>query len=238
VKPWIVAAFAMLGLVAFVANRRAALGIDAPFGDGSVALPDDASGIGAEQGQGDGLVGQALAVLDVSNYLPTMNDEDTVDANRNAMLLTIRKAEGTAGQDGYRMLFGGRLFDSFADHPRQPAQFTDRAGRRLWTSAAGAYQFMAVSPIPGGGSTRVDTWDRMQRKLGLPDFSPGSQDLAALQLIEDQGALGDVDAGRFDDAIGKIRSVWASLPGAGYSQPERTLDYLRAAYLAAGGTLA
>lgn len=237
-KAWAYAALVMLGVIAFVANRRAALGIDGPSGDGSVPLPDDASGVGAEQGQGDGLVGQALAALDVANYLPTMNDEDTVNANRAAMLMTIRKAEGTSGPDGYRTMFGGRLFASFADHPRQPAQFTDGQGRRLWTSAAGAYQFMAVSPIPGGGSTHVDTWDRLQRKLGLADFSPESQDAAALQLIEDQGALGDVDAGRFDAAIGKVRSVWASLPGAGYSQPERSMDYLRAAFVAAGGTLA
>lgn len=164
-------------------------------------------------------------------------DPDTAESNVRAFLWMIRTAEGTAGANGYRTMFGGRLFDSYADHPRRAAQFTNSAGQRLWTSAAGAYQFMAVSPIPGG-STRVNTWDRLKDKLGLPDFSPESQDLAAVELIREAGALGDVKAGRFDEAVSKVRGVWASLPGAGYAQPEKSLESLRTAFLGAGGVLA
>lgn len=164
-------------------------------------------------------------------------DEDTAAANVAAFLSMIRTAEGTAGPNGYRTLFGGRLFDSFADHPRIAKQFRTLDGRTLWTTAAGAYQFMAVSPIPGG-QTRSDTWDRIAAKLGLPDFSPASQDAAAVQLIKEAGALGDVRAGRFDSAVSKVRGVWASMPGAGYAQPEKSLDALRVAYLNNGGTLA
>jgi lysozyme len=97
---------------------------------------------------------------------------------------------------------------------------------------------MAISPLPGGGSTRVDTWDRMRAKLGLPDFSPASQDAAAVGLIDDAGALNDVKAGRFETAIAKVRRIWASLPGAGYAQSERSMDMLRAAYQSAGGSFA
>jgi lysozyme len=165
-------------------------------------------------------------------------DEDQAGRNLAAFLMTIRKAEGTAGPNGYRTMFGGRLFDSFADHPRIAHQFTDQAGRRLWTSAAGAYQFMAVSPIPTGGSTKVNTWDTLRARLGLPDFSPASQDAAAIELIREAGALPDVRAGRFADAVSKVRRIWASLPGAGYAQPEKTLESLAAAYLSAGGNIA
>ena len=164
-------------------------------------------------------------------------DPDVAERNAAAFLMMIRTAEGTAGPNGYRTMFGGRLFDSYADHPRQAKQFTNGAGQRLWTSAAGAYQFMAVSPIPGG-STRVNTWDRLQARLGLPDFSPASQDAAAIELIREAGALGDVRAGRFDEAVAKVRGIWASLPGAGYAQPEKSLDSLRTAFLNAGGSLA
>lgn len=164
-------------------------------------------------------------------------DPDTAERNVAAFLWMIRTAEGTAGANGYRTMFGGRLFDSFADHPRRAVQFTNKAGQRLWTSAAGAYQFMAVSPIPNG-STRVNTWDRLQERLGLPDFSPESQDAAAVELIREAGALGDVKAGRFDEAVGKVRSIWASMPGAGYAQPEKSLQALRTAFLNAGGALA
>lgn len=160
-------------------------------------------------------------------------DQDQASANESAFLLMIRKAEGTAGPDGYRTLFGGRLFADFTDHPRQVQRYRD-----LWTSAAGAYQFMAVSPIPTGGFTRINTWDRIKARLGLVDFSPASQDAAALELIREAGGLGDVRAGRFDLAVSKIRKIWASMPGAGYSQPERSMEALRVAYLNAGGTLA
>lgn len=161
-------------------------------------------------------------------------------AERNvaAFLRMIRYAEGTAGSNGYRTMFGGDLFDSYADHPRRAVQFTDRAGRRLWTSAAGAYQFMAVSPLPTGGSTRVDTWDRIKRRLALPDFSPASQDAAAVALIDEAGGLADVRAGRFADAVFKVRKVWASLPGAGYAQPEKSLAALQTVYMESGGIVA
>lgn len=164
-------------------------------------------------------------------------------ANVRAFLLMIRAAEGTADDNGYRALFGHRpgrpvLFDSFADHPRKAVQFTHQTRGLLWTSAAGAYQAMAVSPLPGGKSTRVNTWDRIRAKLNLPDFSPASQDAFAVELIDEKGALLDVQEGRFDVAVGKVRDVWASLPGAGYGQPERDLAGLRAVYVAQGGALA
>lgn len=160
-------------------------------------------------------------------------------ANRAAMILAIRKAEGTDGPDGYRIMFGGRHFVSYKDHPRSPARFFDRRSLSWkWSSAAGAGQFMAVSPIPGGGSTLINTWDRLAKKLKLPDFTPASQDRAMVELFRERGALDDIDAGRFDIACRKLRREWASLPDAGYGQPERTLAFLRTAFVDAGGTLA
>lgn len=165
-------------------------------------------------------------------------DHDQAEANTAAFLMMIRTAEGTAGHNGYRTLFGGQLFDDYSDHPRIAKAFVSN-GKRLWTSAAGAYQFMAVSPIPGGpSSTKVNTWDVVQARLGLPDFSPASQDAAAVELIREAGALGDVRSGRFDQAVNKVRRIWASMPGAGYSQPEKSMDALRVTYLNNGGALA
>lgn len=225
-----------LALLVLAARTRASWAptLDAP----DVVELDDGT---AEQGQGaTGFDVQGfLASFDPMAYLtPTAADDDTAQANLAAFLATIRKAEGTAGPNGYRTLFGGGLFSDFRDHPRRAARFTDKAGRRLWTSAAGAYQFMAVSPLPDGSSTKVDTWDRLAARLQLPDFSPASQDAAAVELIREAGALDMVRAGEFDAAIGKVRRIWASLPGAGYSQAERSIDALRLAYADAGGTFA
>jgi len=195
-----------------------------------------------EQPQGGSLpqLEALLALVDPMTYIPTMTDPVTERTNELAFLSMIRHAEGTTGANGYRKRFGGGFFSGFVDHPRIAVQFVDGAGRKLWTSAAGAYQFMAVSPIPNayGKFTKVDTWDRVARKLGLTDFSPDSQDRAALYLIDEAGALNDVRAGRFADAVHKVRKIWASLPGAGYAQPEKTLASLESVYLNAGGQLA
>ena len=141
--------------------------------------------------------------------------------NLRAFLAVIRAGEGAADEDGYRRLYGGKLFDSFADHPRVAI----KAGK--WTStAAGAYQFLSA------------TWAECAKALALPDFTPASQDLAAVFLIRRRGALPDAIAGRLDEAIAKCAKEWASLPGSPYGQPTRTLAQARATYLQAGGTLA
>lgn len=151
-------------------------------------------------------------------------DMGQAQQNRAAFLMMIRTAEGTDGANGYRTLFGGGLFSGFADHPRQVVTATSN-GKPISSSAAGAYQFLRR------------TWDGLASQLGLPDFSPESQDAGALELIRQAGALGDVDAGRFALAVRKVRKIWASMPGAGYGQPEVALNRLQAAYQAAGGVV-
>ena len=152
---------------------------------------------------------------------------DVAMRNRKAFLDMIAISEGTydAGDAGYLMMFGGRMADSFEVHPRQMFSFTNSRGEQLKTTAAGRYQFLAK------------TWDALAAKLGLPDFSPASQDAAALELVREKGALPDVDAGRVQVAITKCAKIWASLPGAGYAQPERKLSYLMAAFTNAGGMM-
>jgi len=91
---------------------------------------------------------------------------------------------------------------------------------------------------PGGGFTKLNTWDRIKAKLNLPDFSPESQDRAAVEIFSQFGALADIQAGRVLEAARKLRSQWASLPGAGYGQGERNQSYVLAKYAEAGGALA
>jgi lysozyme len=146
--------------------------------------------------------------------------------NLRAFLMMIRACEGTAGPDGYKMLFGGGLFDAFDDHPRVRIPFTQTDGERNYSSAAGAYQILRK------------TWDRLQFKLTLPDFSPESQDVAARELIAECDALSDVMDGNLAEAMRKCAPIWASLPDARYPQPKRSVEFARAAYRAAGGALA
>lgn len=140
--------------------------------------------------------------------------------NLRAFLLMIQYAEGTWSDQAYRMLYGGGLFNSYDQHPNISMT---RWG--ITSTAAGAYQFL------------YSTWIMLQRELKLPDFSPASQDKAAIELIRKKGALPNVLSGRIADAIYQCRKVWASFPGAGYGQGERPITDLLRFYVQAGGQL-
>ena len=143
--------------------------------------------------------------------------------NLAAFMRAIRVGEGTLGQDGYRTIVGGGLFDDYSDHPRIKV-WIPRIND--YSSAAGAYQMIRR------------TWDGVQAKLGLPDFSPASQDLACIELIRQRGGLRLAMNGKFAAAVDKCKKEWASLPGAGYGQREESLAKLQAEYINAGGQLA
>lgn len=146
-----------------------------------------------------------------------------MNTNRKAFLDMIATSEGTInlGDNGYNVVVGGTLFDSYTDHPRQLV----RLNPKLSSTAAGRYQLLARY------------YDSYKKSLDLPDFSPDSQDQIALQQIKECRAIADIDLGHFDEAVRKCAHIWASLPGAGYGQHENSLSKLRAAYTAAGGTI-
>jgi muramidase (phage lysozyme) len=135
-----------------------------------------------------------------------------------SLLDTIRYAEGTPGEAGYRTQFTGVQFDPNKKgwaHPREVKGSS--SGYR--SDAAGAYQFL--SP----------TWDGVKKELGLSDFSPKNQDIAALRLIERRGALDPFLKGaKFGEVMNRLSPEWASLPTAKgksyYGQPVKNLNDL------------
>ena len=168
---------------------------------------------GLMEGQGgDGEPGLLDAASDFLDTWNMTNAEALGHPNMQAFLALIRQGEGTAGPNGYRTLVGGALFDGYADHPRQKVWIPSIGD---YSTAAGAYQILA------------GTWDKVRVLAGLPDFSPASQDLAAVQLIRNRGALAAVLNGNMLDALGKCSWEWASLPPWRYSK-QGTLTMARA----------
>lgn len=155
--------------------------------------------------------------------MTTTESDEVREKNLQAFLWMIRVSEGTSGPNGYSTLVGGRQFVGFTDHPRI---LVDLPNLGIKSSAAGAYQIIRR------------TWDSVRGKLGLADFSPASQDAAAIELIRQRGALADVRAGNFAAALDKCKKEWASLPGAGYGQHENSFARLQQAYITAGGYIA
>lgn len=125
----------------------------------------------------------------------------------------IAHTEGTQG-NGYRTAFGGGRLSSLSDHPRYSKSFTQKNGKKNTTSAAGRYQFLR------------GTWDGLARQYGLKDFGPQSQDIGAVALLAQNGALGHILKGDWQGAVKKSGATWASLPSApkSYSQPTRSWD--------------
>jgi muramidase (phage lysozyme) len=123
--------------------------------------------------------------------------------------------------DGYNVLVGSTpehmlLFHDYSVHPNIFNPAVD-------STAAGKYQIL------------YRYWTVYQKQLSLPDFGHDSQDRVALQMIMECHALEDVDFGRVETAMVKVKSRWASLPGAGYGQHQNLAADLIDAYTSFGG---
>lgn len=129
--------------------------------------------------------------------------------------------------DGYNVIVGSTadnpdLFADYSTHPAKLVQLTPT----LVSTAAGRYQLLARY------------FNAYKQQLGLPDFSPISQDEIALQQIKECRAYTMVFMGKFDAAVALVAHIWASLPGSSYGQHTNDLDDLRVAYVNAGGVVA
>lgn len=103
----------------------------------------------------------------------------------------------------YSDLFGGKQFRSFRDHPGVQVPIP---GSNLVSTAAGRYQLLH------------STWEEQKTKLGLRDFSPHSQDLAAWDLAHrtyqqqtGRDLAADARAGMVN--WGALSNQWPSLKG-------------------------
>ena len=128
--------------------------------------------------------------------------------NVRKMLDLIANAEGV--KHGYNTVFGNQRFDNLLAHPNIRKGFTQTDGKKNYTTAAGRYQFLN------------STWQGLAKQYGLRDFSAQSQDLGALALIAQKGALKNVVNGDYRGAVGKLGGTWASLPSSPYAQPKKT----------------
>ncbi|UQY89260.1 glycoside hydrolase family 104 protein [Stenotrophomonas rhizophila] len=154
-----------------------------------------------------------------------------------AFLDMVAWSEGTSTSPatknrGYDVIVTGadrvpEIFTDYSAHPFSRGRKSKSINSKgLTSNASGRYQFM------------LKDYAHYRARLKLPDFSPLSQDRWAVQLIHERRALPLIQAGKITQAIAAVRNIWASLPGAGYGQPEHALDKLLTAYRKAGGTIA
>jgi muramidase (phage lysozyme) len=145
----------------------------------------------------------------------------TLSPRLKAFLEMVAWSLGTAQPEGYTLFISGESFTDFKDHPRQP-KCAFYGGREICSDNAGRY-FIHSS-----------TWDALVQQIELPDFSPQSQDKAAVELIRQKNALEDIETGRLEPAIYKLSSIWGSLPNSNgvssYEFQNQSIDTLISVY--------
>ncbi len=167
-------------------------------------------GAGTSRGSGSG---QSVAAGTGGSRAGRITALEDADPRILAFLDTIAHAEG--GE--YDNIFGGSRFSGTGDHPRQVVN----AGGYS-SDAAGRYQFLST------------TWDEVAGGMGLSDFSPESQDLAAIEYMRQRGVTNYILNDDIDGALNKAAPIWASLPTAAgnsyYGQPVKPMDELLDVY--------
>lgn len=131
-------------------------------------------------------------------------------------------AQSSAQNLGYDVIVSGVItgperFTDFSRHPfaeGRPPKLIRRGPPPLYSTAAGRYQFL------------LSTWLGYQHRLRLPDFSPSSQDKAAMQQIADVGGIAPLMDGDIPAAIARCSGIWASLPGNHYHQGAHPVSWL------------
>jgi muramidase (phage lysozyme) len=129
-----------------------------------------------------------------------------------AILDTIAYAEGTYGRgrdNGYSVVVG---YGHTATYDRHPSVDVVWQTGQPTSDAAGRYQFLSTT----------------YAKHRQPDFSPASQDRAALSEFAECGGMSHLKAGRVESALRSCSTVWASLPSSLSGQPQKHMaDLLR-----------
>lgn len=161
-----------------------------------------------------GIIGYGLQMMDrIGHIFPDSHTQSAAvdDPKIMAFLDTIAWAEGTG--DRYDLQYTFAKFAGFTDHPRKV-----QCAGGLCSDASGRYQFLST------------TWDGQKAALGLPDFSPASQDKAAIAQLKTSGAYQKILAGDVRGASCMVGKIWASFPCNNYDQPQKSAGSLEQIY--------
>jgi len=154
---------------------------------------------------------------------------------QQALLKTIRFAEGTAGPTGYSMFFGDKYGKSkYGDLTKLSANEVEKLVTKFLNDPQSRYG--------GGKSAAVGAFQIIDitakaRSLGMDmnrKFDQSFQDEMALRLAAARGVTSEVlkREGLSDSVIKKLSPEWASFPGNNYNQPTKRSQDLKSTYQA------
>lgn len=142
-----------------------------------------------------------------------------------ALLIAIT---GSESDGSYNLLNGGKRFNDYTNHP-----FASTNKATGYGVAAGRYQFMPA------------TWNAYKTKLGVPDFSPESQDKAAWALAQvdykrnsgGKELQAELEKGNLDSVARGLNTTWTSLPHGKETNSQTAKFLSRYEQAVAGGGL-
>lgn len=162
--------------------------------------------------------GQAvLSFLDLIGWSEGTTTED-ITVNDGYDVIVTGEVEGSNGC----LMKHEEIFSVYVDHPfadgRKPVVVREATPTSiaLLSTAAGRYQIL------------FHYFEAYKGQLSLPDFSPVSQDLVALQMMKEVRAIDAILDGDVATAITLCSSRWASMPGNSYGQGGHAMDVLLA----------
>jgi muramidase (phage lysozyme) len=154
----------------------------------------------------------------------------TIDVKLKTFLSLISWSEGTSIAPltknlGYDVIVTGihgpSVFTDYTDHPfAHGGSVQFHLNPPEFSTAAGRYQVLA------------HYFEAYKAQLGLPDFSPASQDRVAIQQISERNSIHLIEQGNIAGAITACSNIWASFPGNDYGQGGHSLAGLVAKYTA------
>jgi len=126
-----------------------------------------------------------------------------------ALLDAIAVCEGGK----YNILVGGKTFVGYNSHPRIYVA-------KLDSTAAGRYQI------------NWPTYQEFSQKLGLTDFTPLTQDIMAVALIDSKIPIEKVSLANLKEVAEAISWRWASIPPQRYpNQSMKTFEQFKSYYV-------
>lgn len=171
-----------------------------------------------------------MSVVTVEQSIVNMPEFlDTVAWSEGTSKLSGSASAKLSVNDGYDVIVTGvdgpEVFIDYSDHPfaHRPAKLirpSTPTRDALFSTASGRYQVLCRY------------FEAYKAQLKLPDFSPLSQDLVAIQQIKERknsfgiSAYDLIGQGNIAAAISLCAGIWASLPGNAYAQGGNTLAAL------------
>lgn len=146
-------------------------------------------------------------------FMPTIDQKVIAFANM------VNRFESN---NDYGKLVGKGHFTNFADHPASLA-FPAPSGWKVNKAGTNYYNPATNSSAAGAPQFIFQTWKDLQSSLGLPDFSPASQDAAQAELFRQIGVIDALNANDINMALRLASTKWASLPFSNAGQNPKPL---------------